>query len=230
MRRVKFVMNAEANNGYYPSEYYYGDPRSYVDPRYYGDSNPYGDPRSYGDPRYYGDSNSYGDSRSHGDSSSMIAAPNFPVEHKPMPEKENRKQAVLNAASGGVGPLPVFTTLLAAPLNVVSTTINTKGIGKTNNLLKFTGIINLPLGISVTFNFQIHRVFNNGTPIGVGSTYTFATTVNVLESEAFSFQFFDADVQEGSYTYSVNLSTNSIVDVTPGATINAVLSVLAVAV
>lgn len=163
-----------------------------------------------------------------GDSRSLIASDNYPIENSH--KRVFDRQAALNAASGSVGPLPIFTTLLASPLNVVSTTIDTTGMGNTNNLLKFTSIIGLPLGISVTFNFQIHRVHNNGSPIGVGSTYTFSTTVNILESESFSFQFMDADVPDGSYTYSVNLSTNSIIDVTPGATINAVLSVLAVAV
>lgn len=143
---------------------------------------------------------------------------------------EPARQAAVNAAGGSIGPLPIITTLLASPINVVSTTIDTAGMGNTNILLTFTSTINLPLGISVTFNFQIQRAFNNGAPIGVGSTYTFATTVNVLEAEAFSFQFMDANVPEGNYTYAVNLSTNSIIDITPGATINAVLSVLAVAV
>ena len=140
------------------------------------------------------------------------------------------RQVMLNASGGSAGPLPVITTLLASPINVVSTTINTAGMGNTNNLLTFTSIINLPLGISVTLNFQIQRVYGNGAPIGVGSTYTFATTVNLLESESFSFQFMDSNAPEGFYTYSVNLSTNSIIDITPGATVNAVLSVLAVAV
>ena len=162
------------------------------------------------------------------DPNSMMVTSGYPSENKCGPI--DRRQAALNASSGGVGPLPIFTTLLASPLNVVSTTIDTTGMGNTNILLKFTSIIGLPIGISVTFNFQIHRVYNNGSPVGVGSTYTFSTLVNVLESEAFSFQFMDADVPEGSYTYAVNLSTNSIVDVTPGATVNATLSVLAVAV
>lgn len=147
--------------------------------------------------------------------------------HKP----ECERQVALNASSGGAGPLPLITTLLSSPINVVSTSIDTNGMGNTNNLLTFTSTISLPLGISVTLNFQIQRVYNNGTPLNVGSTYTFSTTVVVLESEAFSFQFLDSNVPEGHYTYSVNLSTNSIIDVTPGATINnAVLSVLAVAV
>lgn len=140
-----------------------------------------------------------------------------------------RKQVALNASSGSVGPLPVITTLFSEPINVVSTTIDTRNIGTTNNLLHFSSIVNLPIGISVTLNFQIRRSVGDGSPINVGSTYTFATTVTVLEGEAFSFQFFDPDVQPGFYTYSIQLSTNSIIDVTPGASVNnAVLSVLAV--
>lgn len=139
------------------------------------------------------------------------------------------RRVALNAATGGVGPLPIFTTLLAAPINVVSTTIDTRGIGTSNNLLHFTSAISLPIGISVTLNFQIHRSSNGNQPVAVGGTYTFAKTVTVLESEAFSFQFFDPDVLPGFNTYSVELSTNSIIDVTPGCTVNnAVLSVLAV--
>jgi len=144
-------------------------------------------------------------------------------------QSRDRKSAVLNASSGGVGPLPIITTLFAEPLNVVSTTIDTHGLGSTNNLLNFSSIINLPLGISVTLNFQIRRTLNDGSSIGVGSTYTFATLVDVLEAESFSFQFFDPDVQPGFYTYAVELSTNSIIDLTPGVSVNnAVLSVLAV--
>lgn len=140
-----------------------------------------------------------------------------------------KRQVALNASSGGVGPLPIITTLFAEPLNVVSTTIDTKGMGNTNNLLHFSSIINLPLGISVTLNFQILRSSRDGA-VGVGATYTFSTIVDVLEAESFSFQFLDEEVEPGFYTYSVQLSTNSIIDVTPGASVNnAVLSVLAVA-
>lgn len=141
-----------------------------------------------------------------------------------------RRQVALNASSGSVGPLPIITTLFAEPLNVVSTTIDTRNIGFANILLHFSGIVNLPLGISVTLNFQIRRSSSESGTIGVGSTYTFSTLVDVLEAEAFSFQFLDADVEPGFYTYSVQLSTNSIIDITPGASVqNAVLSALAVA-
>lgn len=140
-----------------------------------------------------------------------------------------RKQVALNASSGSVGPLPIITTLFAEPINVVSTTIDTREIGPANVLLHFSSIVNLPVGISVTLNFQIRRSVGDGAPIGVGSTYTFSTTVTVLEGESFSFQFFDPDVRPGFYTYSVQLSTNSIIDITPGASVNnAVLSLLAV--
>jgi hypothetical protein len=150
--------------------------------------------------------------------------------YSPENDRKPVRQVALNAASGGVGPLPIVTTLFAEPLNVVSTSIDTSDMHQTNNLLHFSSIINLPLGISVTLNFQIRRSSNDGSSIGVGATYTFSTIVDVLEAEAFSFQFFDADVQPGFYTYSVELSTNSIIDITPGCSVNnAVLSVLAVA-
>jgi hypothetical protein len=162
--------------------------------------------------------------------------PTYSSYGEPYPEMNKQygsvcaRQVSLNAVNGSIGPLPLITTTLSSPINVVSTPIDTIGMGNTDNLLKFTSIINLPLGISVTLNFQIHRVYNNGNPLNIGSTYTFSATVNVLESEAFTFQFMDANVPDGSYTYSVNLSTNSIIDITPGATVSAVLSVLAVAV
>ncbi|MFA9381444.1 MAG: hypothetical protein ACERKO_10345 [Acetanaerobacterium sp.] len=141
-----------------------------------------------------------------------------------------QKQVALNASSGGAGPLPIITTLFAEPLNVVSTSIDTRGMPSTNNLLTFTSIVNLPLGISVTLNFQIRRSSNDGSNVHVGATYTFSTVVDVLEAEAFSFQFFDSNATPDFYTYSIELSTNSIIDITPGCSIqNAVLSVLAVA-
>ncbi len=139
-------------------------------------------------------------------------------------------QVALNASSGGAGPLPIITTLFSEPLNVVSTSIDTRGMPSANNLLTFTSIISLPLGISVTLNFQIRRTSSDGNSANVGGTYTFSTIVDVLEAEAFSFQFFDSHVTPDFYTYSIELSTNSVIDITPGLTIqNAVLSVLAVA-
>lgn len=160
---------------------------------------------------------------------SAFSPVNYP-EERHEERREERRQAVLNASSGGVGPLPIVTTLFAAPLNVVSTSIDTTRAGRTNNLLNFTSIVNLPLGISVTLNFEITRSTNGGAPVNVGATYTFSTLVEVLEAEAFGFQFFDPDLAPGDYTYSVQLSTNSVIDITPGASVqNAVLSVLAVA-
>lgn len=143
--------------------------------------------------------------------------------------RRERRQVALNASTGGVGPFPIITTLLADPIAVVDVTIDTRGMRNPITLLTFTSIISLPLGISVTLNFQILRSINNGPAVKVGSTYTFATLVDVLEAESFAFQFADTDITPGIYTYSVVLSTNSIIDITPGLTIpNATLSALAV--
>lgn len=140
-----------------------------------------------------------------------------------------RRSAQLNASTGGAGPLPIITTLLANPINVVNVTIDTEGMNAPAVLLNFTSIISLPVGISVTLNFEITRSFNGGAPVNVGSAYTFSTLVNILEAESFAFQFFDNNLEAGSYTYSVQLSTNSIIDITPGLTVNnATLSALAV--
>jgi hypothetical protein len=137
-------------------------------------------------------------------------------------------RVVLNASTGGAGPLPIITTLLAEPIPVVSVTVDTSKFSEPDILLHFTGIVSLPLGISVTLNFQIYRSTGGGyTP--VGPTFTFATLVDVLEAESFAFQYFDSGVAPDDYTYTVMLSTNSIVDITPGLTINnATLSALAV--
>ena len=144
------------------------------------------------------------------------------------PVRQGAKSIAINSSTGGVGPLPVITTLFAEPLNVVTTSIDTTGMSRTINLLNFTSIVSLPLGVSVTLNFEVLRTMDDGTSIKVGPTYTFSTIVDVLEAEAFSFQYADTNVAPGNYTYSVQLSTNSIIDITPGASINnATLSIVA---
>jgi len=140
-----------------------------------------------------------------------------------------RENVALNAATGGAGPLPVITTLFSDPITVVSVTLDADRLRNPSILLTFTGIVNLPLGISVTLNFELLRSRGGGAPVNVGSTYTFSTTVVVLEAESFAFQFFDSNLDPGTYTYTVVLSTNSIIDITPGLTIvNATLSALGV--
>jgi hypothetical protein len=135
----------------------------------------------------------------------------------------------LNSSTGGVGPLPIITTLFSEEISVVDVSIDTTGMERPVVLLNFSSIISLPFGISVTLNFQIHRSLNDGASVKVGSTYTFSTLVDILEAESFCFQFFDSGLASGKYTYTVELSTNSIIDITPGLTIvNATLSALAV--
>lgn len=136
---------------------------------------------------------------------------------------------VLASSTGGAGPFPVITTLFAEPITVVSTTIDTRSICNANIWLNFTSIINIPLGALITLNFQINRTRDDRSTIGVGSTYTFSTLATALEAESFAFQFVDRNLAPGIYTYEIALSTNSIIDVTPGLTINnATLTALAV--
>jgi hypothetical protein len=50
-----------------------------------------------------------------------------------------------------------------------------------------------------------------------------------LEAESFGFQFFDNNLIPGVFTYSVQLTVNSIIETTPGVTVTlATLSALAV--
>lgn len=136
------------------------------------------------------------------------------------------RQVALNASSGGVGLLS--TVMITEPINVVSTTIDTRDMRRTNNLVMFSGIITLPKGSSVTLNFQLRRSLDDGTAVNVGSTYTFVEGAGDLESESFSFQFLDSNVQPGFYTYSVQISANSVISASGASINNAVLSVLAV--
>ena len=143
-------------------------------------------------------------------------------------EKKEKRQVAFGSSTGGAGPLPIITTLLAAPINVVSTNIDTSDMHDVTNLLIFTSTISLPLGVSVTLNFQITRTDADGSVVRVGPTFTFSTLVTALESESFAFQFADSNLRPGNYTYSIEISTNSIIDITPGLTIsNATLSVIA---
>lgn len=151
----------------------------------------------------------------------------YPIEDNNSNNNAERQIAVASS-TGGAGPLPCITTLLADPINVVSTTIDTAGMRDVTNLLIFTGIISLPLGISVTLNFQITRTNGDGSTIKVGPSFTFSTLAVALESESFAFQFADHNLRPGNYTYSIEISTNSIIDITPGLTVNnATLSVIA---
>lgn len=73
-----------------------------------------------------------------------------PNENRRGQQDDRRGPQVTVASNTGIsGPLPVITTLLADPINVVSTNIETAGRDVTN-LLIFTSTISLPLGISVT--------------------------------------------------------------------------------
>jgi len=138
-------------------------------------------------------------------------------------------RALLNVGSGGVGPLPVISTPLSRPIPVASVSIDTGRMCNPKVLLTFTSIISLPVGILVNLNFTLIKTVGDGAPQPIGGTFTFAESVEVLESESFSFQFCDCNAAYDNTTYTVQLEPSSLISVTAGLTItNAVLSALAV--
>lgn len=138
-------------------------------------------------------------------------------------------EAILRCSTGGLGPLPIINTVLSRPLPVVSVNVDTTRMCNPSVLLTFTGQVNLPLGISVTLNFVVNKTCEGGAPRQIGGTYTFSTLATVLEAESFAFQLCDTDTCEDCCTYTVEVSTTSIIDIVPGLTItNATLSALAV--
>jgi hypothetical protein len=138
-------------------------------------------------------------------------------------------EAILRCNTGGLGPLPIINTVLSRPLPVVSVNVDTTKLYKPSVLLTFTGQINMPLGVSVTLNFIVNKVCENGTSQQIGGTFTFATLAAALEAETFAFQLCDLDSCDDCCTYTVEVSTTSIIDIVPGLTItNATLSALAV--
>ena len=146
-----------------------------------------------------------------------------------LPEKIARfRPTVLSSSTGGAGPLPVISTSLSEPLNIATTSVNTCCSGTTDNLIQFTSVINMPLALALTLNFQIVRSSCTGGAVKVGPTFTFREELSVIGAEGFSFQFVDNNVAPGTYTYSVQLGTGTLV-ASAGVTVtNAVLSVLAV--
>ena len=139
------------------------------------------------------------------------------------------RRVVLNASNGSLTPLPVTSSTLTSPLNIVSTSIDVRRLSPANNLLNFSGFLYLPAGSSVNLIIQVRRTLANGQSILLGGAFMLVRSTIPAQSDTFNFQVFDPDVQPGNYTYSVELSDNSSVSGTPGSMIcNAVLSVLSV--
>lgn len=143
--------------------------------------------------------------------------------------QESSREMLLSVNTGGAGPLPLTGNPLNSPINVVSTSIDTRRFKRSTNLLIFTTLISLPAGAVVQLHFDITRSVDGGGSTQIGSTYTFEATANTAFSQSFAFQFADGDLEGGSYTYSVQLSPNSTISGTGGTTIsNATLTVFAV--
>lgn len=139
---------------------------------------------------------------------------------------------VLNAATGGAGPLPAIVIGdLTQPLPVVSVTVDIGRRCDPSVLLKFTTLISLPTAVEqtvlATLSFEVVRSVNNGTPVKVGPSFTYSITATTLVTDSFAFQLFDSDVQPGTYTYTVQLSTNTAISLAGATLIDSTLSALA---
>jgi len=139
------------------------------------------------------------------------------------------REVLLNAATGGAGPLPAITTPLLAPIQVVSVTIDPDKVDDLAVLLNFTSIISSPLAVILNLNFQVLRSIDGGLPIPIGPQFTFARAIAALEADSFGFQVFDRNIEGHTVTYSVVLASTSLISVAVGVTIvNATLSALGV--
>jgi hypothetical protein len=133
----------------------------------------------------------------------------------------------INSSTGSVGPLGAISSL-PTPINVVSTSINTCCIGKTDNLIQFTSTINIPVAITTTLVFQVYRSSCIGNAVPVGSSYTFAINASNLTSQSYAFTFLDSGVAPGTYTYSVQLISGTTTTAAGLTISNATLSIIAI--
>jgi hypothetical protein len=134
---------------------------------------------------------------------------------------------VPSSTTGGTGFLGTITEL-TTPNNVVTTNIDTTRVGRTDNLIQFDGIVEVPDGVTANLRFQIYRASSVGNVTPVGSPYTFTLTAAGATSHSFSFSFQDENVAPGSYTYSVQLVPGTTTSADGVRVSNATLSVTAI--
>jgi hypothetical protein len=128
-------------------------------------------------------------------------------------DHRNRREGnavVLNAATGGAGPLRIKR--MDSRITIVSVTLDADDIDDLSVLLNFTSIIVLPEESSVDLIFEVLRSRNGREPIRIGPTFTFSEETEECESESFGFQVFDSDLEGGTLTYTVVLTTNSVME------------------
>ncbi len=138
---------------------------------------------------------------------------------------------IIKSNTGGVGPLAVSTsTNLNRDLPITSVTLETKKLDNVEALLNFTCQINLPAGANVNLVFIIKKYVDKGSENIIGGSYVYTATAENTQSESFSFQFLDQNVDPGKHTYSIQLAKNSMISETGGVTItNGTLSIIAIA-
>lgn len=145
-------------------------------------------------------------------------------------DKKKCREVILAAATGGAGPLPAICEPLGEPISIVSVTVDPKKLcdHDPNVLLNYTSVISAPLCVTLNLCFQVLRSIDNGPAVPISPTFTFVRKVETPSTFDFGFQFFDANVQGHTVTYTVVLTSTSTISVDAGVTIvNATLSAVA---
>lgn len=136
---------------------------------------------------------------------------------------------VLNSSTGGAGPLAAVA--LTTPLPIVSVTIDADCVCDPSVLLTFTTLIVVPTAVlGSTLSFEVLRTTNIvGTPVNVGPVFTFTSPAAAPAITApFMFQVFDNGLRSGTYTYSVLLTSATVIGIDGVTLLNSTLSALAV--
>lgn len=138
------------------------------------------------------------------------------------------EKTILKSSTGSLGPL--FSTASgASDLPIVNVPIDTKGLNPVDILITFNASIYMPRNVDANLIFIIKKYEAKSSPQLIGSSYVFSNSSTGLETDTFTFNYTDTEVNPGKYNYSIHLSSVSLTDDIEGIVIsNATLSILAV--
>ncbi|SFC51980.1 DUF4489 domain-containing protein [Clostridium uliginosum] len=137
-------------------------------------------------------------------------------------------RALLRCSCGLAGPLPILGTaglIPTTPISVGSVSIDTTRMCNPSVLISATFQINTPIAILSNLTFRVVKCVNGCTQ-PVGGSFTFSNAVEALSSESFSFKFCDSTECCGCATYSVEISSATLLQA--GTTVSGTITALAV--
>lgn len=137
-------------------------------------------------------------------------------------------KAILKCGAANAGPLPILGTqglIPALPIQVGSVTIDTSKLCNPSILITANLLINTPAALLSSLTFRIVRCLD-GCYQGVGGSFTFSDAIEALSSNSFTFSFCDCSSCNGCATYSVEVSSATLLQA--GTTIGGTISALAV--